>query len=295
MLTRLLILHALSPVHAGTGQSVGAIDLAIARDRATDHPYIPGSSIKGSLRGLSRDLGRGDTKQVFGPETEDASDHAGAVAVGDANLLLLPVRSIVGTFAWVTSPFLLARFARDAREAGLTPPALSGIPLVSECRVCGDHARIVMTRGEERRVVFEDLDLVPTRSTALPWADFIGGLIFEGDETWLGYLRQKLCIVHDDVMTFMARHGVDVTARIALEPDSKTVRDGGLWYEENLPAETVMSALLVASPPRKAKLGARDALKAIDELTEGTVQLGGNATVGRGRCALTVVGGEEGR
>ena len=50
MNTRLLVVHALSPLHAGTGQSFGAIDLAIARDRATDHPYLPGSSLKGSLR-----------------------------------------------------------------------------------------------------------------------------------------------------------------------------------------------------------------------------------------------------
>ena len=33
MLTQLFLIHALSPLHAGTGQSVGAIDLPIARDK----------------------------------------------------------------------------------------------------------------------------------------------------------------------------------------------------------------------------------------------------------------------
>src|SRR4051812_14096906 len=115
MSVRLLFIHALSPLHAGTGQSIGAIDLAIARDRATGYPYLPGTSIKGSLRGRAEDikLDANALKAVFGPDAAKASEHAGGVVFGDANLLLLPVRSLAGTFAWVTSPYLLARFARD--------------------------------------------------------------------------------------------------------------------------------------------------------------------------------------
>ena len=41
----LLFLHALSPLHAGTGQGIGAIDLPIAREKATGIPYLPGSSL----------------------------------------------------------------------------------------------------------------------------------------------------------------------------------------------------------------------------------------------------------
>jgi CRISPR-associated protein Cmr4 len=50
MAARLMFVHALSSLHAGTGQGVGTIDLPIARERATDLPVIPGSSIKGCLR-----------------------------------------------------------------------------------------------------------------------------------------------------------------------------------------------------------------------------------------------------
>src|ERR1700733_8314440 len=103
MSLRPLFIHALSPLHAGTGQSTGAIELAVARDRATGFPCLPGTSIKGALRDRSLERKRSDTFALFGPDTGRASEHAGALAFADANLLLLPVRSIAGTFAWVTS------------------------------------------------------------------------------------------------------------------------------------------------------------------------------------------------
>ena len=47
---KLLFTHAFSPLYAGTGQGVGVIDLPIAREKATNLPYLPGSSLKGVLR-----------------------------------------------------------------------------------------------------------------------------------------------------------------------------------------------------------------------------------------------------
>ena len=45
MKARLAFVHALSPLHAGTGQGVGVIDLPIAREKHR-YPYLPGSSFK---------------------------------------------------------------------------------------------------------------------------------------------------------------------------------------------------------------------------------------------------------
>src|SRR5690349_23955205 len=104
------LLHALSPLHAGTGQSVGLIDLPIARLRATNIPFVPGSSLKGVLREARRSLPAAEWEALFGPlrevpgaEGDEAreGDHAGALVVGDARLVALPVRSFLGTFAWV--------------------------------------------------------------------------------------------------------------------------------------------------------------------------------------------------
>src|SRR5712692_6717045 len=122
MNAQLTFVHALSSLHAGTGQGVGVIDLPIAREKATGIPFLPGSSLKGSLRA------RCNTKEcidVFGPETSGiATDNnqASAAQFSDQRLLLLPVRSLAGTFAWVTSPYVLRRFVRDLRDIQLNPP-----------------------------------------------------------------------------------------------------------------------------------------------------------------------------
>ena len=40
MNTHILFLHALSPLHPGTGQGVGSIDLPIARERSTGNKLL---------------------------------------------------------------------------------------------------------------------------------------------------------------------------------------------------------------------------------------------------------------
>ena len=286
--TQLLFVHALSPLHAGTGQSIGAIDLAIARDRATQCPYLPGSSLKGSLRDVARQkfVQNGTLViKLFGPETANASDHAGALIVSDANLLLLPVRSVAGTFAWVTSPYLLHRFARDAKAANVNI-SLPKLPSTVGSCVVGKTSVLLAKVDSKDKVIFEDLDLDPAQDTSVDMlADTLGKWIF-AESYWQGLLKHKLCIVHDDVMTFLSEHATDVVARIALKDESKTVRTGGLWYEESLPTESILVGLVHAQPTAKVELKPDDVLTHAKTIMNASIQLGGKATVGRGRCQL---------
>jgi CRISPR-associated protein Cmr4 len=115
MLHKLLYLTAVSPVHNGSGQGLGAIDNPIMRQRDTNLPIIQGSSIKGVLR---TEWEPDSTRKsiLFGPEPKTASDdnsaHAGALCVGDAQLLFFPVRSLRGAFVWATSPLTLALYQK---------------------------------------------------------------------------------------------------------------------------------------------------------------------------------------
>ena len=62
MKTRGYLIHALSPLHAGVGQGIGLVDLPIAREATTNHPLLPGSSVKGVLRAEAqrgRERGKG--------------------------------------------------------------------------------------------------------------------------------------------------------------------------------------------------------------------------------------------
>ncbi|MEI2693361.1 MAG: type III-B CRISPR module RAMP protein Cmr4 [Anaerolineae bacterium] len=289
MQAKLLLVHALSPLHAGTGQGVDVIDLPIAREKATGIPYVPGSTIKGVLRDACQD----DKKvAVFGPETSNASEHAGSAQFSDARLLLLPVRSLAGTFAWVTSPLLLRRFVRDAQNSqDVYPP--DNIPEPADrgaCCVANQSCALLLQQQNARSVVLEDLLLAPTEDAATAtWGSWLGRHIFLDDAYWQDALRSRLCIVHDDVLSFLLQTATDVTARIQLESAKKTVKRGALWYEEALPAETILSGLVVAAPTQQANLDPEAIFTIVEGLTDAIVQIGGNATVGRGLCQLRLI------
>lgn len=298
MRSRMLFVHALSPLHVGTGQAVGAVDLPVARERATGYPYLPGSGLKGCMRARAIELNQKDVEAVFGPATDRASEHAGALAVGDAGLLLLPIRSIAGTFAYVTSPWLLARFARDAQEAGVkgVPPIVPQCPSQESCGVAASTVLTVKV-GATTKVVFEDLDLSPGAADAQKgvvkeWAEFLSRQIFpkdSGDDVWRQLLVKRFCLVHDDVMSYFSLHGTDVVTRVRINHDKGTAEKGGLWSEESLPVESVLASLLVAQAVKG--VAAAKVFEAVQEIAKGSMQLGGKASVGRGRCRLVLSGG----
>jgi len=289
MKAKLLFLHALSPLHAGTGQGVGVIDLPIAREKGTDIPIVPGSSVKGVLRTACED--ENIRKKVFGPETGNASEHAGSVQFTDQRLLCLPVRSLAGVFAWVTSPFLLQRFKRDTEIAGGGAP--QGIPGVSneeDCLVSNDETVLTLPVAGVDRIVLEDVLFVPQTSEAIhTWAQWLGKYLFKHDEGWQQAFIRRFCVVHDDVLSYLLDVGMEVTARIRIDDEKKTVARGALWYEESLPAESIMAGLMVIDPI-KATEG--EVMRTIKEIVAQPLQVGGNATVGRGLCRIVII--EEG-
>ncbi len=286
MQAKLMFLHALSPLHAGTGQGVGAIDLPIAREKGTDIPIVPGSSLKGVLRDACFALHRGNDTctRVFGPDTDHAHEHSGAVVFTDLRLVALPVRSLAGVFAWVSSPFLLQRLARDAQLAGQSnvpaKPGLSDpqITLVSSASVLELHSAVIL----------EDVKLT-TQAQADTWADWLADRVFpmEKDEDWRAEFKARFCIVHDDVMSYLLQVGTEVTARIRLKDDEKTVARGALWYEEALPAESILAGLVAAQPNGKAQ--ADEVFKVVNTLVGHPLQIGGNATVGQGLCRMSMM------
>ncbi|MBI2566866.1 MAG: type III-B CRISPR module RAMP protein Cmr4 [Candidatus Schekmanbacteria bacterium] len=292
MNARLLIVHALSPIHCGTGQAIGGIDLPIARERATGVPLIPGSSIKGVLRAADGEVDALHLA-VFGPDTENAADHAGSVQFGDALLAFLPVRSLRGTFAWVTSPLLLRRLHRDACAAGIEDLArLPGEPREGEAWVTGTRLR------EGDRVIFEDLDFAAVerkevRSFADELAKRLCGTDKDKDEE-RKHFAARVCVIHDDVMAVLLQTATEITARIRLDTETKTVAPGALWTEEALPVESVLVGLVVATPVPGKNGAAPDAAKLLERVRDiacrKAIQVGGNATVGRGLCRMRMEG-----
>ena len=138
-------------------------------------------------------------------------------------------------------------------------------------------------------VYLEDLDLTPTTSEDVAsWAAWLGKRLWPNDETWQTMLQERFCIVPDDLMNFLASTATETIARIRMESKTKTVADGGLWYEEALPAESVLVGLAVATKVTEAKISEEDIIATLDTLTKDAMQLGGKATVGRGLCRVLV-------
>ena len=283
----LTFIHALSPLHAGTGQGVGVIDLPIAREKATNLPYLPGSTLKGSMRDEcdSNVQTKPNCEMLFGPaKPEPDSAYAGSAIFTDQRLLCLPVRSLLGTFAWVTSPFILERFKRDVENIGkdkLTYKTEVKKDENEEKEFCLVTSQTQL-KYNAQSVILEDLDLtVQDDANADDWANWLAPKIFA--ETWQNLFKQRFCIVSDDVMSFLAETTTEVTARNSLDNETKTTKKGALWYEESLPSETILSGLLVAV---HVKATSDDVFKTIKNLTAKPIQLGGSMTVGRGLCQV---------
>ncbi len=306
MNARLTFVHALSPLHAGTGQGVGVIDLPIAREKATGLPFLPGSSLKGPLRSLCP---AGTRALVFGPESTNipgGENQASPTQFSDQRLLLLPIRSLAGTFAWVTSRYVLQRFVRDMKEVlgNIQVPSVPDIKN-EQCAIAKDVSKI--TIGIPQKTVYlEDLDLpVQADQDMTAWATWIGQQVFpdlpvladqktSGNTIWQAMLIERFCIVPDDIFNFLIETATEITARIKLLEGSKTVQDGGLWYEEALPAETILSGIVLVNPMPSTKITETEIFKILQSLTTGkAVQFGGKATVGRGMCRVLI--GKEGK
>src|ERR1700680_4649504 len=122
--TTMLYLYVETPLHAGMGSGLSSIDLPIQRERTTQYPMIQASGIKGKLRAAAEDLKEREQAPytddliniVFGPK--NGNEHAGALITGDARILLFPVRSLNGVFAYTTSYDVLSRFMRDMKRGG---------------------------------------------------------------------------------------------------------------------------------------------------------------------------------
>jgi len=260
---------------------------------------VQASSLKGRMRAASdpdhnptSTLSKAEHRAIFGPETTNASEHAGAISFGDARLLLFPVRSLAGVFAWTTSVDALERFARAAQISKLE---LTWVTPTEKMQ--NDEAWIYgETLKAGGNVVLEEFSFKPNSARAADVQKIAQWLALNAlprtDEYkyWREQLPQKMCILPDDAFRDFVQYGTEVQTHIKIDPDKKTVAGGALWTSESLPMDTLLYAPVMATDARTKVNGngmkADEVLKRVVDLNLERTQLGGDETTGQGFVAL---------
>jgi len=270
-----------TPVHCGTGQDIGIVDQPIQRERHTNYPRIQGSEIKGSFR---RYYKSSDVNEIFGPEDggDDENKYASAVSFGDARVLFFPVKSLKGTYVWVTCKDVLDKFSRILKMANI-----SGITVPSVTPVDDDSIIIYDTSiSVNRNVVLEEYMFKAYKKTPNEFGSLVDKIVPSSPAEY-NYLndglKKKICIVSDDNFKEFTTMSTEVITRIKIDDETGVVESGGLWTEEYLPTDTILYFPVFAVKSRKPNglISAQTALQKVKDMAS-YIQVGGNETVGKG-------------
>jgi CRISPR-associated protein Cmr4 len=293
---RLYAIHALTPLHVGSGKGIDFIDLPIMREKVAGWPYIPGSTIKGKIRAnfvQNKKIEENLIKIAFGSSNESDNDsgNAGSIVFSDARILCFPIRSLNGTFAYISSPLVLNSLLRDltAIQIDISLKNLSEIVINDSVGYCEKDSINIFKENEKSLIVLEDLDFVPENSPEIEaWSKWIAEFIYPADIKWQTEFRKRFIILTDNHFNFFCHTATQIDAHIRIDPEKKITRDGALWYEESLPAETILSGIVWCDQIySKGSLSKEitpqrllDTIIPIDQIQ--TIQLGGKLSTGKG-------------
>lgn len=301
-----------TPLHAGTGSDLGIIDLPIQRERHTQYPKIEASGLKGALRVAFEDktidtfkinehkvkiqLSFGydpDGKNTEKVKKEEDGQFAGALGFSDARILLFPVKSLKGTFAWVTCPNVINKFIKDMSICKIKPD----FTYINNDENTVVNNPILTINTEKTEVVLEDsLLTVKENENTTKIAEYFSKVIFPQTEEyiyWSELIKKNFIIISNDTFKDFVTLATEVITRTKINNETGTVKDGALFTEEYLPSETIMYTLSMFSPlfqngsvfnnpywqDEINEYAVRDFFRT--SLPE-VVQIGGNATLGKG-------------
>lgn len=289
-----LFLYAETPIHAGVSGGPGFVDNQIQRDPTTKLPVIHSSGIKGVIH-----------DQLAGPVADrvlGTPRQAGRLLFSDARLLLLPVPSLAGVFAWVTCPLAIQRLERDMQLFGVAVPApvaalrkRSGTVSGMNALVGSSTSPVLVTRSPDR-VVLDDFCFEAVACPELvSFARWIGAKAFPkrsgrhaaATTAWGARIGRPgsddsaLVLVSDEAFRDLAEFCLTIVERNKVEEGKDTVP----WTEEHLPAESLMYAML-------SGLG-KGQQADVDEITDcltkrPVLHVGGTASLGRGLLSARI-------
>jgi len=291
--SNLLFLMNQTPMHAGSGDSLGIIDMPIQRERHTGFPKIEASSLKGSIREhFERATDEKDSKVLaaFGTEGENnKGSKAGALGFTDARLLLFPVKSMKGVFAWVTCPKIISVFNEELKLAGHNV----FFDLKEKTVGTGNKLALNSNKIVLEEYTFDVNDVKGTKNAVNELGEWLSLNLLNGKGYFAEKLMTDIVVLSDDDFKDFVNLSTEVLTRTKIDNETGTVADGALFTEEYLPAESIMytnvltAAEFATGDDKKATKQfekEEDLRKFFSEFIakDNIFQIGGNGTLGKG-------------
>ena len=315
----LLGLRAAAPIHAGSDDARGVVDLPIQREKHNNWPVVFASSVKGALReACSKQQARAQIANAAGaavavvvgvdndeinvaalfgmgdqPDETRPGMQAGALLVSDMQLLALPVASLDKAFRWVSCPSALARLARSWARFGMHSNACPPVPVLPAPEVALHFADGL---PPDKSLFLREYSFKGQRAdeSIQPWLKLLADLF--GPHTGEEELSERLLIVSDQRFGFLAESATSVAPHIRLN-ENKTTVDGAMFFEETLPPETLMFLPLACVDERKTEerqAGAQLMAQLLGCFAgeRNFLRVGGNETTGMGWFEVHVCKGQ---
>ena len=247
----ILIFYAETPVHMGAGQAVSYVDLPIQRERHTNFPVLWSSGIKGVIREFAERRWKSKEKvnTIFGPE-DGSEQYASCISITDAKILLYPVRSVRGIFAWISCPLVLKKFKEDLRSVGIKNeffqdliPSTDGNVIIST-----DSVLNIKEEKDKNVVALEEFIFsVESGKNADSLANFIKK--FMPDNPFINNLSKHIAVVSDNTFKYFVSYAVEIRTRIKINQTTGTVEEKALFSEEFIPSESIFYSLVFIADP----------------------------------------------
>ncbi len=305
-------IHAISPMHVGSGSDLGIVDMPIQREGHTGFPKIEASSLKGSIREAFEMKGKTDvdvllkTYMSFGYDESNApskknnapsavieafkqafpeksnKEFAGALGFSDARILLFPIKSAKGIFGWITCSMVLEKFIKDLKISKNEQSFE-----IKENTITNDSKINI----DDSSVILEEYQINITKDEKTQEiANFLAKELNNNE------IKEKLIILSDDDFKDFITLSTEIITRTKIKNKTGVVEGGALFTEEYLPSETIMYSLVLTSPIMAQITQIQD-LKDENSVMEffkdnipEIIQIGGNATIGKGLVSI-IIGG----
>lgn len=274
-------IKAMTPVHAGSGQDLGIVDMPIQRERHSNIPKIEASSLKGSIKSWIYRNTRFEENEdkitmlyeVFGSENGE-NNSSSRISFTDGKLLFFPIKSSSGIFKLITCPYILNRWVEDIKFEG------KYTDLEVDLKIDIRDGQCICT-DEKEKIFLEEYIFKKIADKK----DILGKIKRINEKVVNNSIdMSKIVIINDSEYIDLVSMYTEVITRNKIDSETGVAQPGGLFTEEYLPVESILYFMVLSSPIfNEKKLDfSLDIMQYFNNEISDIFQVGGNATIGKG-------------